>query len=74
MFWLNLIRPRLNMITAQAPNLGDTSEFGPRDRGNLRQTTTEPTNNPQRNAAAITPASTFKIFNAMVALETGVVP
>ena len=29
--------------------------------------------NPQRNASAITPASTFKIFNAMVALETGVI-
>ncbi|MEH2240096.1 class D beta-lactamase [Nostoc sp.] len=30
--------------------------------------------NPQRNATAITPASTFKIFNALVALETNVVP
>ncbi len=30
--------------------------------------------NPQRNATAIAPASTFKIFNALVALETGVVP
>ncbi len=29
--------------------------------------------NPQRNATAIAPASTFKIFNALVALETGVV-
>ena len=29
--------------------------------------------NPQRNVTAITPASTFKIFNAMVALETGVI-
>lgn len=29
--------------------------------------------NPQRNATAITPASTFKIFNAMVALETGII-
>ncbi|MEH2086685.1 class D beta-lactamase [Nostoc sp.] len=30
--------------------------------------------NPQRNVTAIAPASTFKIFNALVALETGVVP
>lgn len=30
--------------------------------------------NPQRNTKAFTPASTFKIFNAMVALETGVIP
>lgn len=30
--------------------------------------------NPQRNAKEFTPASTFKIFNAMVALETGVIP
>ncbi|HEY9829663.1 MAG TPA: penicillin-binding transpeptidase domain-containing protein, partial [Stenomitos sp.] len=30
--------------------------------------------NPPRNATAMIPASTFKIFNAMVALETGVMP
>ena len=30
--------------------------------------------NPQRNAKAMIPASTFKIFNAMVALETGIMP
>lgn len=30
--------------------------------------------NSQRNATAMTPASTFKIFNAMVALETGIMP
>lgn len=30
--------------------------------------------NPQRNATAFPPASTFKIFNAMVALETGIMP
>jgi beta-lactamase class D len=30
--------------------------------------------NPQRNATEFIPASTFKIFNAMVALETGVIP
>ncbi|WP_026104074.1 class D beta-lactamase [Anabaena sp. PCC 7108] len=29
--------------------------------------------NPQRNTTPITPASTFKIFNAMTALETGVI-
>ncbi|MEH2309560.1 class D beta-lactamase [Nostoc sp.] len=30
--------------------------------------------NPKRNATAIAPASTFKVFNALVALEIGVVP
>jgi beta-lactamase class D len=30
--------------------------------------------NRERNATPITPASTFKIFNAMVALETGIIP
>jgi beta-lactamase class D len=30
--------------------------------------------NPQRNGTELVPASTFKIFNAMVALETGVIP
>ncbi|WP_081677595.1 class D beta-lactamase [Dolichospermum circinale] len=29
--------------------------------------------NPQRNVTAFTPASTFKIFNALTALETGVI-
>jgi len=30
--------------------------------------------NPQRNATAFRPASTFKVFNSLVALETGVIP
>ncbi|BAY20283.1 peptidoglycan glycosyltransferase [Calothrix sp. NIES-2100] len=30
--------------------------------------------NPQRNATAMVPASTFKIFNSLVALETGILP
>jgi len=30
--------------------------------------------NPQRNATAFPPASTFKVFNSLVALETGVIP
>ncbi|WP_390841662.1 MULTISPECIES: class D beta-lactamase [Nostoc] len=30
--------------------------------------------NSQRNATAVPPASTFKIFNSLVALETGVIP
>lgn len=30
--------------------------------------------NPKRNATAFFPSSTFKIFNALVALETGVIP
>jgi beta-lactamase class D len=30
--------------------------------------------NPERNSIAFAPASTFKIFNSLVALETGVIP
>jgi len=30
--------------------------------------------NPSRNSQAFVPASTFKIFNSLVALETGVIP
>lgn len=30
--------------------------------------------NPQRNGTELVPASTFKIFNSLVALETGVIP
>ncbi len=64
-------------LTAQAPDLGrHFKELGIEgsiliyDLNNNR--TYE--HNPQRNTTAFTPASTFKIFNAMVALETGVVP
>jgi len=64
-------------LTAQAPDLGrHFKELGIEgsiliyDLNNNR--TYE--HNPQRNTTAFTPASTFKIFNAMVALETGVIP
>lgn len=63
-------------LTAQAPDLGrHFRELGLEgsiliyDLNNNR--TYE--HNPQRNATPMTPASTFKIFNAMVALETGVI-
>lgn len=64
-------------ITAQAPNLGrHFREFGLKGSSLIYDLNNNRTyeHNPQRNATAITPASTFKIFNAMVALETGVVP
>lgn len=64
-------------ITAQTPNFGrHFREFGLEgsiliyDLNNNRSYE----HNPQRNATPIIPASTFKIFNAMVALETGIVP
>ncbi|MBN3950040.1 MAG: class D beta-lactamase [Nostoc sp. NMS7] len=65
------------MLAVKAPNLGrHFQEFGREgsiliyDSKNNRIYE----HNPQRNATAIAPASTFKIFNALVALETGVVP
>jgi beta-lactamase class D len=67
----------LTTVTAQAPNLGrHFKELGLEgsiliyDLNNNR--TYE--HNPQRNATAMFPGSTFKIFNAMVALETGIIP
>ena len=65
------------MLAVKAPNLGrHFQEFGREgsiliyDSKNNRIYE----HNLQRNATAIAPASTFKIFNALVALETGVVP
>lgn len=64
-------------MIAQTPNLGrHFQEFGLEgsiliyDSNNNRSYE----HHPQRNLTAIAPASTFKIFNAMVALETGVIP
>ena len=64
-------------VTALAPNLGrHFREFGLKGSSLIYDLNNNRTyeHNPQRNVTAITPASTFKIFNAMVALETGVVP
>lgn len=65
------------MLTVKTPNLGrHFQEFGREgsiliyDSKNNRIYE----HNPQRNATAIAPASTFKIFNALVALETNVIP
>ncbi|MGI2904797.1 class D beta-lactamase [Tolypothrix sp. VBCCA 56010] len=65
------------VIAAQAPDLGrHFREF--KLSGSIliydlnKNRTYE--HNPQRNATAMTPGSTFKIFNAMVALETGIMP
>jgi beta-lactamase class D len=65
------------VVTVKTPNLGrHFQEFGREgsiliyDSKNNRIYE----HNPQRNAKAIAPASTFKIFNSLVALETGVIP
>ncbi|WP_203219510.1 class D beta-lactamase [Nostoc edaphicum] len=61
----------------KAPNLGrHFQEFGREGSILIYDSKNNRTyeHNPQRNATAIAPASTFKIFNALVALETGVVP
>lgn len=67
----------LTAVTAQAPNLGrHFRELGLEGSTLIYDLNYNRTyeHNPQRNATAITPASTFKIFNALVALETGVMP
>ncbi|HEY9610137.1 class D beta-lactamase [Allocoleopsis sp.] len=67
----------LTAATNQSPDLGrHFRELGL--EGSIliydsKQNRTYEHNSP-RNATAMTPASTFKIFNAMVALETGVIP
>ncbi|MEH1942488.1 MAG: class D beta-lactamase [Nostoc sp.] len=61
----------------KAPNLGrHFQEFGREGSILIYDSKNNRTyeHNAQRNATAIAPASTFKIFNALVALETGVVP
>jgi beta-lactamase class D len=63
-------------ITAQAPDLGrHFRELGLEGSILIYDSNNNRTyeHNPQRNTRAMTPASTFKIFNAMVALETGVI-
>ncbi|WP_315789542.1 class D beta-lactamase [Fischerella sp. JS2] len=67
----------LNTVTAQAPNLGrHFQELGLEGSILIYDLNKNRTyeHNPQRNATAMLPGSTFKIFNAMVALETGVIP
>jgi beta-lactamase class D len=66
-----------NTVTAQAPNLGrHFQELGLEGSILIYDLNKNRTyeHNPQRNATAMFPGSTFKIFNAMVALETGVIP
>ncbi|MBD2434216.1 MULTISPECIES: class D beta-lactamase [Fischerella] len=68
---------RPNTVTAQAPNLGrHFQELGLEGSILIYDLNKNRTyeHNPQRNATAMLPGSTFKIFNAMVALETGVIP
>ncbi len=63
--------------TAQTPDLGRPfKEFGLEGSILIYDSHQNRTYeyNPQRNARPMVPASTFKIFNAMVALETGVIP
>ncbi|MBD6616127.1 class D beta-lactamase [Komarekiella sp. 'clone 1'] len=64
-------------VIAQAPNLGrHFKQFGLEGSIFIYDLNKNRTyeHNPQRNATAIIPGSTFKIFNAMVALETGIIP
>lgn len=64
-------------VTAQAPDLGrHFKELGIEGSILIYDSNNDRTyeHNPQRNATAFHPASTFKIFNSMVALETGVIP
>lgn len=63
-------------ITAQKPDLGrHFKELGLEGSIVIDDSNNDRTYeyNPQRNATEFPPASTFKIFNAMVALETGVI-
>ena len=63
-------------LTAQAPDLGrHFRELGIKGSILIYDSKNNRTyeHNPQRNATAFPPASTFKIFNSMVALETGVI-
>lgn len=65
------------MLTVKTPNLGRHFQNFGREGSILIYDSKNNRiyeHNTQRNATAIAPASTFKIFNALVALETGVVP
>ncbi|MFN6438572.1 MAG: class D beta-lactamase [Nostoc sp. DedSLP01] len=65
------------MLNVKTPNLGrHFQELGREGSIVIYDSKNKRTyeHNPQRNATAIPPASTFKIFNSLVALETGVIP
>ncbi|MFN6535216.1 MAG: class D beta-lactamase [Nostoc sp. EkiNYC01] len=65
------------MLSVKTPNLGrHFQEFGREGSILIYDSQNKRTyeHNPQRNGNAIAPASTFKIFNSLVALETGVIP
>ncbi|NJK49747.1 class D beta-lactamase [Candidatus Gracilibacteria bacterium] len=66
-----------NTTTPQSPNLSrHFQEFGLTGSIVIYDSNNNQTyeHNPQRNATEMIPLSTFKFFNAMVALETGVIP
>ncbi|OKH41643.1 class D beta-lactamase [Nostoc calcicola FACHB-389] len=65
------------MLSVKTPNLGrHFQEFGREGSILIYDSQNKRTyeHNPERNGNAIAPASTFKIFNSLVALETGVIP
>lgn len=65
-----------NKIVAATPNLGrHFQQLGVEGSIVIYDSKNNRTyeHNPQRNATAMVPASTFKIFNSLVALETGVI-
>ncbi|MBD2358001.1 class D beta-lactamase [Tolypothrix sp. FACHB-123] len=65
-----------NQIVAATPNLGrHFQQLGVEGSIVIYDSKNNRTyeHNPQRNATAMVPASTFKIFNSLVALETGVI-
>ncbi len=65
------------MLSVKTPNLGRHFQAFEREGSILIYDSNNKRTyeyNSQRNASAIAPASTFKIFNSLVALETGVIP
>ncbi|MFN6516876.1 MAG: class D beta-lactamase [Nostoc sp. CreGUA01] len=65
------------MLSVKTPNLGRHFQaFGREGSILIYDSNNKRTYeyNSQRNGTAIAPASTFKIFNSLVALETGVIP
>jgi beta-lactamase class D len=77
--------PKLQLLTSESVNIAQTQQidFQPRFQElevegailiqDLNQDQTYQYN-PQRNATDFLPASTFKIFNSLISLETGVIP